>query len=140
MRIFDTSTYIKPNEVEGEIPKFKKVSKDVMKIVWPSMLEGFLVALVTMFDGIQVSGIGNNANSAVTITKQPIFLMISFITAINIALTAIVSRRYGENNKEAVNKTMFVGIKLSFVVALVLSIIVCVFAYKMWYNKTNNDN
>ena len=27
MRIFDTSTYIKPNEVEGEIPKFKKVSK-----------------------------------------------------------------------------------------------------------------
>lgn len=128
MKILDTNTYIKPHEIEGEIPKFKKVAKDVMKIVWPSMLEGFLVALVTMFDGIQVSSIGNNANSAVTITKQPIFLMISFITAINIALTAIVSRRFGENNKESVNKAMFEGIKLSFIVSLVLSVVVCLFA------------
>lgn len=128
MRLFDTSKYVEPDKVEGEIPKFKKVAKDVMKIVWPSMLEGFLVALVTMFDGIQVSSIGNNANSAVTITKQPIFLMISFIVAINIALTAIVSRRYGENNQEAVNKTMYQGIKISFIVAVILSVIVCVFA------------
>ena len=128
MRLFDTSKYVEPDIVEGEIPKFKKVAKDVMKIVWPSMLEGFLVALVTMFDGIQVSSIGNNANSAVTITKQPIFLMISFIVAINIALTAIVSRRYGENNQEAVNKTMYQGIKISFIVAVILSVIVCVFA------------
>lgn len=128
MRLFDTSKYVEPDKVEGEIPKFKKVAKDVMKIVWPSMLEGFLVALVTMFDGIQVSSIGNNANSAVTITKQPIFLMISFIVAINIALTAIVSRRYGENNREAVNKTMYQGIKISFIVAVILSVIVCVFA------------
>ena len=128
MRLFDTSKYVEADRVEGEIPKFKKVAKDVMKIVWPSMLEGFLVALVTMFDGIQVSGIGNNANSAVTITKQPIFLMISFIVAINIALTAIVSRRYGEKNREAVNKTMYQGIKISGLVAIVLSVIVCVFA------------
>ncbi len=128
MRLFDTSTFVADDKKEGEIPKFKKVAKDVMKIVWPSMLEGFLVALVTMFDGIQVSGIGNNANSAVTITKQPIFLMISFITAINIALTAIVSRRFGEKNQEAVNKTMYTGIKLSFIVSLLLSVIVCIFA------------
>ena len=72
MRFFDTSKYVEPDKIEGEIPKFKKVAKDVMKIVWPSMLEGFLVALVTMFDGIQVAGISNFANSAVTITKQPI--------------------------------------------------------------------
>ena len=128
MRFFDTSKYVEPDKIEGEIPKFKKVAKDVMKIVWPSMLEGFLVALVTMFDGIQVAGISNFANSAVTITKQPIFLMISFIVAINFALTAIVSIRYGENDKESVNKTMFVGIKLSAIVAIILSVIVCVFA------------
>ena len=127
MKLFDTSTYVDKDKVEGEIPKFKKVAKDVMKIVWPSMLEGFLVALVTMFDGIQVSSIGNDANSAVTITKQPIFLMISFIVAINIALTAIVSRRFGENNQEAVNKTMHEGIKITTIVAIILSIIFCIF-------------
>ena len=95
-----------------------------MKIVWPSMVEGFLVALVTMFDGIMVSSIGNNANSAVTITKQPIFFMICFITALNIALTAIVSRRYGAKDKDSVNKTMHEGIKLSFIISLFLSILV----------------
>lgn len=131
MKIFDTSTYVEPNKIEGEIPKFKKVAKDVMKIVWPSMVEGFLVALVTMFDGIQVSSIGNNANSAVTITKQPIFLMISFIVAINIALTAIVSRRFGEKNQKAVNKTMYEGIKISFVVSALLSVIFCFLARPM---------
>ncbi len=85
MRIFQTERFVKENEKQGDIPNFTKVTKDVMKIVWPSMVEGFLVALVTMFDGIMVSSIGNNANSAVTITKQPIFFMICFITALNIA-------------------------------------------------------
>ena len=127
MTLFDTSTYVEKDKIEGEIPKFKKVAKDVMKVVWPSMLEGFLVALVTMFDGIQVSSIGNDANSAVTITKQPIFLMLSFITAINIAITAIVSRRYGEKDQAAVNKTMYQGIKISTMVAIVLSILFCIF-------------
>ena len=128
MRLFDTSTYVEDDKKQGEIPKFKNVAKDVMKIVWPSMLEGFLVALVTMFDGIQVSSIGNDANSAVTITKQPIFLMISFITAINIALTAIVSRRFGEKNQDAVNKTMYEGIKISAITSVLLSIIFCIFS------------
>ena len=127
MRLFDTSRYVEEDKKEGEIPKFKKVAKDVMKIVWPSMLEGFLVALVTMFDGIQVASIGNNANAAVTVTKQPIFLMISFIVAINIALTAIVSRRYGEKDRDAVNRTMYEGIKISAIVAVILSVLVCVF-------------
>lgn len=124
MRIFQTERFVKENEKQGDIPNFTKVTKDVMKIVWPSMVEGFLVALVTMFDGIMVSSIGNNANSAVTITKQPIFFMICFITALNIALTAIVSRRYGAKDKDSVNKTMHEGIKLSFIISLFLSILV----------------
>lgn len=140
LRLFDTTTYVKSDKIEGEIPKFKKVAKDVMKIVWPSMVEGFLVALVTMFDGIQVSSIGNDANSAVTITKQPIYLMISFITAINIALTAIISRRYGEKNQDAVNKAMYEGLKISFIVSAVLSIIFCIFSKQMCLLMGATDN
>lgn len=128
LRIFDTRRYVKENEIEGEIPKYSKVSKDVMKIVWPSMVEGFLVALVTMFDGIMVSSIGNDANAAVTITKQPIYFMICFITALNIAVTAIVSRRFGAKNRESVNRTMHEGLKLSVMIAVVLSILVAVFS------------
>lgn len=128
IRIFDTHRLVKKDEIEGEIPKYSKVVKDVMKIVWPSMIEGFLVALVTMFDGIMVSTIGNDANSAVTITKQPIYFMICFITALNIALTAIISRRFGSKNQAAVNHTLHEGVKLSFLISVILSISVAVFS------------
>lgn len=128
INILNTEKFIKPEEKQGDIPRFFRVVKDIMKVAWPSMVEGFLVALVTMFDGIMVSVLGNNANGAVNITKQPIYFMISIITALNIALTAIVSRRFGEKNKEACNKTMFTGMKLSALIAIVVSIIGCVFA------------
>lgn len=128
MKLLQTNRFVKESEIQGDIPKFSKVTKDVMKIVWPSMVEGFLVALVTMFDGIMVSSIGNNANSAVTITKQPIFFMICFITALNIALTAIVSRRFGAKNRDSVNRTMHEGIKLSFIISAILSVLVACLA------------
>lgn len=128
IRIFDTQRLVKDCEKQGDIPKYSKVTKDVMKIVWPSMVEGFLVALVTMFDGIMVSSIGNNANSAVTITKQPIYFMICFITALNIALTAIVSRRFGAKNQEAVNRTLHEGMKLCIGISVLLSVLVSVLA------------
>ena len=128
MRFFQTDKMIKESEKQGEIPKYSKVTKDVMKIVWPSMVEGFLVALVTMFDGIMVSSIGNDANSAVTITKQPIYFMICFITALNIALTAIVSRRFGAKNQEAVNRTLHEGLKLCFGISAILSVLVACLA------------
>lgn len=131
IRILDTNRYVKENEKQGEIPSFINVAKKVMSVVLPSMIEGFFVALVTMFDGIMVSGIENNATSAITITKQPIYLMISFITAINIALTAVVSRRHGEKNQGSVNNAMFVGLKISGITAIVLSIIVCLLSKQL---------
>lgn len=124
VNIFNTRSLVKEDEIEGEIPKYKKVAKDVLKIVWPAMIEGFLVALVSIFDGIMVSSLGNNAPAAVTITKQPIFFMICFITALNIAVTAIVARRKGERNPDSVNKTMHSAIQISFIFSVVLSILV----------------
>lgn len=140
VKIFDTNKYVKEEEKEGFIPSFGKVSKDVMKIVWPSMIEGFLVALVTMFDGIMVSSLGNNANAAVTITKQPIYFMICFITALNIAITAIVSRRFGSKNQEEVNRAMHVGIRLSAVIAIILTVFVCSTSRLLcdWMGATEN--
>lgn len=122
--LFQTTKYVKQSEIQGEIPNFKKVAKDVMKIVWPAMIEGFLVALVTMFDGIMVSSLGNDANGGVTITKQPIYFMICFITALNIALTAIISRRFGEKDQASANRAMHEGLKLCIIVGTVLSLVV----------------
>ena len=140
MEIINTRKLIKKEEIQGDIPHFFKVVKDIMKVAWPSMVEGFLVALVTMFDGIMVSVLGNEANGAVNITKQPIYFMISIITALNIALTAIVSRRFGEKNKEACNNVLFTGIKISSVIAIFLSVIICILSRQIcdWMGATES--
>ncbi len=140
LKIFDTNRMVKEEEKQGDIPNYLTVTKNVMKIVWPSMLEGFLVALVTLFDGIMVSTLGNDANAGVTVTKQPIYLMICFITALNIALTAIVSRRYGEKDQVSVNKALHEGLKLSLLISVILSIIFACFSREFCVLMGATDN
>lgn len=128
LRFFDTTKYCKKEEIIGNIPSFKLISKDVMKIVWASMLESFLVALVTLFDGIQVSDIGNVANAAVTICKQPYFILVCISQSLNVVLSAIIARRKGQKDVEGANKIVHLGIVLSFCISIFLSILFIVFA------------
>lgn len=122
-RLFDTNRYCKPHEKQGDIPKFTRISKDVMKIVWASMVESLLVALVTLFDGIQVAAIGNEANAAVTISKQPYFILVCLAVSLNVCLSAIVARRKGQNDIEGANKTVHAGIFMAFCLSITLSIV-----------------
>ncbi len=133
INIFNTNKFVKEEEKQGEIPKFSKISKAVLKIILPSIIETILISFMVMADGIMVSVLGNEANAAVTITKQPIFFMVCFITALNIAVTAIIARRKGEQNYENANKTMHSGIVISFILAIVLSILVSSFARPFCY-------
>ena len=111
--LFNTKKFCHKDEVQGEIPGFFKISKDVMKIVWASMLESFLVALVTIFDGIQVAQIGNVASAAVTICRQPYFILVSLAVSLGIALSAIVARRKGQQDIIRANKTVHLGFILA---------------------------
>lgn len=122
LKLFDTNRYCKENEKQGEIPKFSKISKDIMKIVWASMIECLLVSLVVMFDGIQVAELGNVANAAVTICKQPYFILICLAQSLNICLSAVVARRRGQGDIKGANKAVHFGVFASFTLAIVLSI------------------
>lgn len=123
LKLFDTNRYCKENEKQGEIPKFSKISKDIMKIVWASMIECLLVSLVVMFDGIQVAELGNVANAAVTICKQPYFILICLAQSLNICLSAVVARRRGQGDIKGANKAVHFGVFASFTLAIVLSIV-----------------
>ena len=122
IKLLDTNKFCREEEKQGSIPGFFKISKDVMKIVWASMLESFLVALVTLFDGIQVAGIGNEANAAVTICKQPYFILICLAQSLNVVLSAIVARRKGQRDIEGANKTMHMGVVMACILSIILSI------------------
>lgn len=126
--LLNTKKYCKESEIQGEIPGFFKISKDVMKIVWASMIESFLVALVTLFDGIQVAEIGNEANTAVSICKQPYFILICLVQSLNVVLSAIIARRKGQKDIEGANKTLHLGIVMSTILSISLSILFIIFA------------
>lgn len=123
LKLFDTKKYCKEEEIIGEIPPFKRISKDIMKIVWASMLESFLVALVTLFDGIQVADIGNVANAAVTICKQPYFVLVCLSQSLNVVLSTIIARRKGQKDVDGANKIVHLGLVLSFCFSIFLSIL-----------------
>lgn len=140
MNLFNTERYLHKNEIQGQIPHFKKVLLDVIKIVWPAMIEAFLVALVTMFDGIMVSEISNSASAAVTLTKQPIYLMLSFITALNICVTALMARRKGEQDSNSANRIIHTSIVISTIISILLTIVFLVFIDPiLWGMGANKD-
>ncbi|MFI3252072.1 MAG: MATE family efflux transporter [bacterium] len=121
--MFNTMKYVKQDMIQGDIPTFKKSAKEVMKIVWPSMLEAFLVALTVLLDGIMVADIiGKDANTGISLVKQIVLLQISLITVISICMTAVIARRRGENAPEKANKAMHQGIQFAFLMSVFVAV------------------
>ena len=107
-------------KLQGEIPDTGSLYKDFMKMAWPAMVESILMSLVNMVDTIMVSNCGTTAVSAVGLTTQPRMIFYSVFFALNIAVTAIVSRRKGQNDKDGANACLMQSLGLIAVLAVVL--------------------
>ncbi|MCR4989774.1 MAG: MATE family efflux transporter [Lachnospiraceae bacterium] len=107
--------------------RFKFHSKENIKttldMAWPSILESFFVALAGLIDSYMVSSMGAYAVAAIGLTTQPKFLGLSVFFAINVAVSALVARRRGENKREDANTIMITSIYLVTVLAVILSIV-----------------
>ncbi len=110
--------------IKGEIPDTPSLYKGFLKMAWPAMIESMLMSLVNMVDTMMVSGCGTAAVSAVGLTTQPRMIFYSVFFALNIAVTAIVSRRKGQDDKEGANACLMQSLGL---VAL-LAVVLCGFA------------
>ena len=97
-RIFDPQFLVSSEHVKGPLPGMGEVYRNCLSLAWPSALESVLIALVSSVDTMMVGGLGAAAISAVGITSQPRFLMMTPIIALNTGVTAIVARRKGEGN------------------------------------------
>lgn len=106
----------------------KTVVSNVLKVAWPSTLEALFIALISSVDTIMVATLGHAAISAVGIVNQPRMLMLAPIMALNMAVTVIVSRRKGQNNREGANFILRNSLIISFLLALFLNLLGFVFA------------
>lgn len=96
--------------------------KETLHIAWPAVLESFFISLAGMIDTMMVSSLGTYAVAATGLTTQPKFITLSFFFSINIALSALVARRLGENNRKNANEILLTALILSVILCAILSV------------------
>lgn len=106
--------YILPVTVRlGPVPTTKAIYKDYIDVAWPATMQGLLLQLMTAINLAMVGALGADALAAVGIMSQPLMVMLVFVRSAAIAITAIVARRKGEDNYEAMNSVLKQGIVLT---------------------------
>lgn len=111
--------------------KYQKENVQVaVSMAWPAIIESFFVAFAGLVDSLMVSSLGSYAVAAVGLTTQPKFIGLSLFFATNVAVSALVARRYGENRKDQANKILYTAMVFIVVAAIILSILlVCTADY-----------
>jgi putative MATE family efflux protein len=125
MQLINTAKILGKLEPMGVIPPGAYMLKTTIKMAWPSILESFLISSVIMINMMMVSGIGASAVAAVGLVSQPRLLAISFIFSLNIAVSAIVARKRGQNDREGANKVLVQAMMITIVLTAIISV-VCV--------------
>ncbi len=105
-RFFDPSHMVGKEIAQGPVPSAKEAYGRMLSLAWPSAVESVLICLTGSVDTMMVGSLGAAAISAVGITSQPRFLMMTPIIALNTGVTAVVARRRGEGDYEGARRTL----------------------------------
>lgn len=119
---------IRGGNSEHGIPPLKDICRRTVRIAWPSITESFLISLVGMIDTMMVGGLGSYAIAAVGLTTQPKFVGLAIFISLNVAVSAIVARRKGEQDRESANQVLAQAVQITLVLAAIISVICVVFA------------
>ncbi len=109
----------------------RRLYGDIAKIAWPSFVELMLTQLASMVDMMMVGKLGPWALTAVGLTTQPKFLLMTMFIAMNVGATAMVARYRGAGDRERANKIMRQALMLNLFLSLISSVIGYAFARPM---------
>ncbi len=109
----------------------KRLYADITKIAWPSFVELMLTQLASMVDMMMVGKLGPWALTAVGLTTQPKFLLMTMFIAMNVGATAMVARYRGAGEREKANKIVRQALMLNLILSVTSSILGYIFARPM---------
>ena len=92
------------------------------------MTESFFVALAGMIDTMMVSALGSYAVAAVGLTNQPKFIGLTIFFGMNVAVSALVARRKGEQRQDTANQILLTAMILACIACVAVSVLFVVFA------------
>lgn len=97
-------------------------------MAWPAIIESFFVAFAGLVDSLMVSSLGSDAVAAIGLTTQPKFIGLSLFFATNVALSALVARRRGENRQKEANSLLLTALIFIVTAAIALSALFVILA------------
>lgn len=106
----------------GVLKENKKHAAEAFQMAWPSVLESFFVAFAGLVDSLMVSSLGAYAVAAVGLTIQPKFIVMALFSAMNVAVSAIVARRKGQQDRYGANQTLLLALIFVLVMGTVVTI------------------
>jgi putative MATE family efflux protein len=127
-RLYAPDYMIKSSLKQEESYSTEEIYKTFVKVAWPAIAESFLLGLVNFIDSIMVSTQGHVAVASVGLTNQPRFIFFAIFFAINIGVTAIVSRRKGENRRDDANRCLAQALSLCLILGVILVTVAYVFS------------
>ncbi len=111
--------------------KLSPLHKTVLSIAAPAVAELILTSLTQLADTVMVGKLGSYAISAVGMTTQPRFIMLSVFIALNVGTTALVARFKGQNNKKDADLVTAQAIILTVIASAILTVPGILFARQM---------
>ena len=104
------------------------IIKTSLQIAIPSIIESFFVAFAGLVDSYMVSSLGPNAVAAVGLTTQPKFIGLAIFIALNVSVSALVARRYGQKNQEGANSVLITAITTVILLSCIISTVFVTYA------------
>lgn len=104
----------------------KKGYQTAFQMAWPAVMESFFIALAGMVDSLMVSSMGAYAVAAVGLTTQPKFIGLCLFLATNVAVSALVARRLGEEDRRGANQVLVMAFVFTLIAGALISA-ACVF-------------
>lgn len=106
----------------------KELIVKAFRMSWPAVVESFFVAFVGMVDSMMVSKLGTYAVAAVGLTTQPKFVAWSIFISTNVAVSALVARRKGEEDREDANRVLMSALVFVLIAGVIVSALCVIFA------------
>lgn len=106
----------------------KETLQTTIHMAWPAIVESFFVSFAGLVDSYMVSSLGSSAVAAIGLTSQPKYLGLSLFFAVNVAISALVARRRGEQKQDEANEILLTALVFIVAAALVLSAVLVIAA------------
>ncbi len=105
----------------------KRLTRDVILLSGPSLLELILSQLTTFVDQIMVGRIPGDLGvvglAAVGLAGSPKFALMTAIQALNVGATAVIARSRGQQNRERANQVFRHAMLLNLILAVVMMVV-----------------